>query len=161
MTDQTSKTTHPVLIFWITAGWVGFCLLPWYMVDGGLWSFEWLLDGYPFDEGYAPAAFLIGQGEKLWLAPLVIALALPLLVLKRTKSDPVYARILILSGALGFGWLISGNPPGRRLLLARGRFLRLWLAGDNLDLRLCRLWLSAGVLGKELFVGVKIFEVVS
>ncbi len=59
MTDQTSKTTHPVLIFWILAGWVGFCLLPWYMVDGGLWSFEWLLDGYPFDEDYAPAAFLI------------------------------------------------------------------------------------------------------
>ena len=107
MTDQTSKTTHPVLIFWIIAGWVGFCLLPWYMVDGGLWSFEWLLDGYPFDEDYAPAAFLIGQGEKLWLAPLLIALALPLLVLKRAKSDPLYARILILSGALGFGWLIA------------------------------------------------------
>ena len=65
MTDDTTKTTHPVLIFWVIAGWVGFCLLPWYMVDGGLWSFEWLLDGYPFDEDYAPAAFLIGQGEKL------------------------------------------------------------------------------------------------
>lgn len=77
------------------------------MVDGGLWSFEWLLDGYPFDQDYAPAAFLIGQGEKLWLAPLLIALALPLLVLKRAKSDPLYARILILSGALGFGWLIA------------------------------------------------------
>ena len=77
------------------------------MVEGGLWSFEWLVDGYPFDEDYAPAAFLIGQGEKLWLAPLLIALALPLLVLGRTKSDPLYARILILSGALGFGWLIA------------------------------------------------------
>ncbi|WP_170379855.1 ABC transporter permease [Ruegeria atlantica] len=107
MADTTSKTTHPVLIFWIIAGWVGFCLLPWYMVDGGLWSFGWLVDGYPFDEDYAPAAFLIGQGEKLWLAPLLIALALPLLVLKRTKSDPLYARMLILSGALGFGWLIA------------------------------------------------------
>ena len=91
---------HPVLIFWITAGWLGFLVLPWYMVDGGLWSFEWLVDGYPFDDDYAPAAFLIAQGEKLWLAPLVIPLALPLLVIGRAKSDPLYAKILILAGAL-------------------------------------------------------------
>ena len=64
-----------VLLFWIVAGWVGFLLLPWYMVDGGLWTFEWLTDGYPFDDDYAPAAFLIAQGEKLWLAPLLIPLA--------------------------------------------------------------------------------------
>ena len=58
-TVTTERTTHPVLIFWIVAGWIGFCLLPWYMLDDGLWSFEWLVDGYPFDEDYAPAAFLI------------------------------------------------------------------------------------------------------
>ena len=104
---ESERTTHPVLIFWIIAGWVGFCLLPWYMVEDGIWSFEWLFDGYPLDEDYAPGLFLIGQGEKLWLAPLLIPLALPLLVLRRTKSDPIYARILILSGALGFGWLIA------------------------------------------------------
>ncbi len=106
-TVSAEKTTHPVLIFWILAGWVGFCLLPWYMLEDGLWSFEWLIDGYPLDEDYAPAAFLIGQGEKLWLAPLVIPLALPFLALGRPKSDPHYARILILSGALGFGWLVA------------------------------------------------------
>lgn len=89
------------------AGWVGFLLLPWYMVEDGLWSFEWLFDGYPFDDDYAPAAFLIGQGEKLWLAPLLIPLALPLLVIGRAKSDPLYARVLIIAGALGFGWLIA------------------------------------------------------
>ena len=107
MTDATPKTAHPVLIFWIVAGWVGYCLLPWYMVDGGLWSFEWLFDGYPFNDDYAPGLFLIGQGEKLWLAPLLIPLALPLLVLRRAKSDPLYARVLILAGALGFGYLIA------------------------------------------------------
>lgn len=107
MTDTTTKTTHPVLIFWIIAGWVGYCLLPWYMVEDGIWSFEWLFDGYPFDEDFAPAAFLVGQGEKLWLAPLLIPLALPLLALGRPKSDPLYARILILAGALGFSWLIA------------------------------------------------------
>lgn len=89
------------------AGWVGFCLLPWYMVEDGLWSFHWLFDGYPFDEDYAPAAFLIGQGEKLWLAPILIPLAMPLFVIGRPKSDPLYAKILIVAGALGFSWLIA------------------------------------------------------
>lgn len=70
-------------------------------------SFEWLVDGYPLNEDYAPAAFLIGQGVKLWLAPIVIALVLPLFALRRPKSDPWFARLLILSGTIGFGWLIA------------------------------------------------------
>ena len=44
------KTSHPVLTFWVIAGWVGFCLLPWFMVEDGLFSFEWLVGGYPFDK---------------------------------------------------------------------------------------------------------------
>ncbi|KIC43565.1 iron ABC transporter permease [Ruegeria sp. ANG-S4] len=107
MTDTAKTRTHPVLIFWIIVGWVGYVLLPWYMVEDGLWSFEWLFNGYPFDEDFAPALFLIGQGEKLWLAPLLIPLALPILLLGKPKSDPIYAKILILAGALGFGWLIA------------------------------------------------------
>ena len=105
MTDTTTKTTHPVLIFWIIAGWVGFCLLPWYGVEDGLWSFEWLFDGYPFDEDYAPAAFLIAQGEKLWLAPLILPLILALFALGKPKTHPAYSTMLILAGAIGFGWL--------------------------------------------------------
>ncbi len=104
-TLTTEQTTHPVLIFWIIAGWVGFFLLPWYGVED-FFTFEWLVDGYPFDEDYAPAAFLIGQGKKLWLAPMFIGLLLPLLALGRRKTDPIYAKLLILAGAIGFGWLI-------------------------------------------------------
>lgn len=95
------------MIFWIVAGWVGFCILPWYGVEDGFFAFEWLIDGYPFYEDYAPAAFLIGQGEKLWLAPLIIPLITSLFALRRKKSDPLYAKILIASGAIGFGWLIA------------------------------------------------------
>lgn len=102
----SKNTTPPVLILWIIAGWVGFGLLPWYGIEDGFWTFEWLLDGYPFDEDYAPAVFLIAQGEKLWLSPLLIPLALPLLALRYQKSDPVYARLLVLAGALGFAWMI-------------------------------------------------------
>ncbi|WP_199913661.1 iron ABC transporter permease [Tateyamaria sp. Alg231-49] len=100
-------TAHLALIFWIVAGWVGFCILPWYGVEDGFFAFEWLVDGYPFDEDYAPAAFLIGQGEKLWLAPLILPLITSLFALRRKKSDPLYAKILIASGAIGFGWLIA------------------------------------------------------
>ncbi|MFL4468467.1 ABC transporter permease [Tateyamaria armeniaca] len=103
--NETSAS--PALIFWIIAGWVGYLFLPWYGVEDGFLSFVWLLDGYPFDEDFAPAAFLIGQGEKLWLAPMLVPLAAPLLVIGRKKSDPLYAKILILSGAVGFGWLIA------------------------------------------------------
>ncbi|MFV2054376.1 ABC transporter permease [Aliiroseovarius sp. YM-037] len=95
------------MIFWVIAGWVGFFLLPWYAVDGGFFSFEWLFDGYPLDDDVAPAAFLIGQGQKLWLAPLLIPLIGSLFVLTRPKNDPLYAKTLILAGAFGFGWLIA------------------------------------------------------
>ncbi len=101
----SERTAHPVLIFWIIAGWVGFFLLPWYGVED-FFTFEWLIDGYPFDTDYAPAAFLIGQGEKLWLAPALLGLLLPLLALGRRRTEPLYAKLLILSGTVGFGWMI-------------------------------------------------------
>ena len=106
MTTSTKTLSQPTLILWIVVGWVSFLLLPWYLVDGGLFSGQWLVDGYPFDKNYAPAAFLIMQGEKLWLTPLLIPLIMPLFAFKREKSDPLYAQILILTGAIGFSWLI-------------------------------------------------------
>ncbi|MCK8462940.1 iron ABC transporter permease [Aliiroseovarius sp. S1339] len=105
--NKNETAAHPALIFWIVAGWVGFLLLPWYGVEDGFFSFKWLLDGYPFDDDYAPAAFLIARGEKLWLAPLLAPLAAPLIILGRKKSDPLYAIVLILAGAVGFGWLMA------------------------------------------------------
>ncbi|MEZ8007656.1 MAG: iron ABC transporter permease [Amylibacter sp.] len=106
MATSTKTLSQPILLLWILVGWAGFLLLPWYLVDGGLFSGQWLVDGYPFDKNYAPAVFLITQGEKLWLAPLLIPLVMPLFALKREKSDPLYAKILILTGAIGFSWLI-------------------------------------------------------
>jgi iron(III) transport system permease protein len=124
VTTSTKTLSQPTLILWILVGWVSFLLLPWYLVDGGLFSGQWLVDGYPFDKNYAPAAFLIMQGEKLWLTPLLIPLIMPLFAFKREKSDPLYAQILILTGAIGFSWLIiqgfsigiraSSSPFSRR-----------------------------------------------
>lgn len=107
MRETTQKTAPPVLIFWIIAGWVGFLAIPWYGVEDGFFRLGWLFDGYPFDTDYAPAAFLLAQGEKLWLAPLIGPLIAPLFILNRLKTDPIYAKVLIASGAIGFGYLIA------------------------------------------------------
>jgi iron(III) transport system permease protein len=103
--SASKQTANPVLIFWIATGLVSFFVLPWYGVED-FFTFEWLIDGYPFDTDYAPAAFLLAQGEKLWLAPLIVPLFAPLLVLKKRKTDPIYAKVLIRAGAVGFAWLI-------------------------------------------------------
>lgn len=95
-----------VVILWLLVGVAGFCLLPWYVLDEGLWSFEWLFNGYPFDTDYAPALFLLLQGEKHWLSPLMLPLLAPLLVLRRGKRDPLFSSILCLAGGLGLLYLL-------------------------------------------------------
>ncbi len=114
MTDTThpviarsaGSTTNKVVLYWLVAGVIGFCLLPWYVQEDGLWSFEWLFDGYPFDTDYAPGAFLLAQGTKLWLWPLVIFLIMPMLVIGRHKTDPLFAKILLFAGIGGLFWLL-------------------------------------------------------
>ena len=104
---NSGANAHPVLFLWICAGWVGYLLLPWYGIEDGFFRFEWLIDGYPFDDDYAPAAFLIAQGEKLWLAPLLLPLLAPLSVLKLNKTDQTYSIVLILAGGFGFAWMVA------------------------------------------------------
>ncbi|MGJ8534558.1 MAG: ABC transporter permease [Alphaproteobacteria bacterium] len=104
--QSPTKKTFPVLIFWIIVGWVGFLILPWYGIED-FWTFEWLVDGFPFDSDYAPGIFLITQGEKLWLAPLLLPLIGALFAYRVGKEDARYANTLILAGAFGFAWLIA------------------------------------------------------
>lgn len=104
---DTNRRVHPTIALWLIVGWVGFCLLPWYGVEDGFLSLIWLFDGYPFEPGYAPALFLLLQGEKLWLAPIVIGLLLPIFALTTAKSARAHSTLLILAGAFGFGWLIA------------------------------------------------------
>src|SRR5690606_11080001 len=68
---------------------------------------SWILDGWPADRDFAPAAVLVAKGEKLWLAPMILALAAPLLALGRRKTDPAHGRILVAAGAFGFAWLTA------------------------------------------------------
>ena len=75
------------LILWLLVGWVGYFILPWYLLEEGLFSFDWLFDGYPFDEDYSPAFIQVFSADKAWLLPLLISLLLPLKALSSKKSD--------------------------------------------------------------------------
>ena len=98
--------TPPVLLFWLAAGWLGLSVLPWYGVEDGFFSFQWLLDGWPLDEDYAPVLSLILQGEKLWLVPLFLPMIVATFAIRVPKTNTGYANLLLLAGALGFAWVI-------------------------------------------------------
>ena len=100
----STPSLHPAIVLWMMVGLAGFCLLPWYGIEDGFFNFEWLFDGYPFDEDYAPALFLLLQGKKPWLAPMGLALLLPLFLWKRRKNDPLFGTLLIWVGAAGLLW---------------------------------------------------------
>ena len=102
---------------WLVIGLIGYSVLPWYVLEDGFWGWEWLIDGYPFDTDYAPAIFLLFQGEKLWLAPLIIFLLLPLVGRFPSANAPPsrQANILLIAGIAGLCWLaIQGFGIGLR-----------------------------------------------
>jgi iron(III) transport system permease protein len=101
------KPLNKTVLMLLLLGAVGFLALPWYVQEDGFWSFEWLLDGYPYDSDYAPAAFLLAQSEKLWLWPLVAFLAAPIVLLFKDKTDPLYAKLLLICGIGGLVYLLG------------------------------------------------------
>ena len=74
---------------WLGVGWIGFVLLPWYGIDSGFWRFRWLAD-YP-DAASAPAILQTLAYGRLWLLPLALCLLVPLLAIRRQKSDRAMA----------------------------------------------------------------------
>ncbi|KJZ13195.1 iron ABC transporter permease [Marinomonas sp. S3726] len=100
------KSVKKSLVLWLLVGWVGYFILPWYLLEDGLFAFDWLFDGYPFDEDYSPAFIQVFSADKVWLLPLVISLLLPLKALTLKKSDRAYASYLICSGSLGLAFLV-------------------------------------------------------
>ena len=105
--ETKQGSAHPTLILWLIVGWAGFFIFPWYGVDDGVFNFGWLLEGYPFDDDVAPGFFHSISGKKQWLLPHLIFLIGPLFALNRDRGDPLHAKILVICGALGFGWLIA------------------------------------------------------
>jgi len=94
------------VLMWLAVGWVGFLILPWYVIEDGFWGLEWLIDGYPFDSDYGPAWAHWLEGDKAWLAPIPVFLLLPFLTHGRLKTDPFYSKVLIISGLGGLAYLV-------------------------------------------------------
>lgn len=92
---------------WLAVGLVGFAVLPWYGIEYGFWNFEWLFEGYPLDDDSAPGLVQVFLGGKPWLAPLALFLLAPLAVLRRHKSDPLFARVLLWTGGGGLAYLLA------------------------------------------------------
>ena len=89
---------------WAAIGLLAYLLLPWYALEDGLFSFEWLLGGYFGDRDYAPALFQWLMHGKWWLAPLILPLGLG--VWAALKGD---ARLQVWAGIGGLGlFLLQG-----------------------------------------------------
>jgi len=98
---RQAKARQSTVVLWTAVGLAAFALLPWYGLSSNFFTFTWLLDGYPLDEGVAPALFLVLQGKKLWLAPIGVLLLITLPLCWRKKTEPFVAEALIALGTLG------------------------------------------------------------
>ncbi len=95
------------LALWIVVGWVGFLVAPWYVLEDGFWSFEWIVDGYPLDTDYAPAVLQATIGDAIWLGPIGFFLLVPLLTIFCKRTDPAYPLILFFAGIGGLAWVLG------------------------------------------------------
>jgi iron(III) transport system permease protein len=91
----TGRKPHWAVTGWLVAAWLGFIVLPWYKVEGGFFSLDWL--ARPIDA--APAALLSLTGRP-WLVPLILPLLLATWQLARRNM-----RDMAVAGALGLLWL--------------------------------------------------------
>ncbi|WJI82666.1 MULTISPECIES: iron ABC transporter permease [unclassified Mesorhizobium] len=80
---------------WVMAAWASIVLLPWYKVEGGFLSFDWLAQ--PTD---ATPAIILALGGRPWLLPLVLPLLLASWLVARNKP-----KSLAIAGAAGLLWL--------------------------------------------------------
>ncbi|ESZ44104.1 iron ABC transporter permease [Mesorhizobium sp. L103C565B0] len=77
------------------AAWASFVLLPWYKVEGGFLSFDWLAQ--PAD---ATPAIMLALGGRPWLLPLILPLLLASWLVARNNP-----KSLAVAGAAGLLWL--------------------------------------------------------
>ncbi|MGI9399793.1 MAG: ABC transporter permease [Rhizobiaceae bacterium] len=93
-------------VLWIIVGLFGFFVLPWYTTYGEFFTFEWLVDGYPFDSDYSPAVIQAISHGKFWLAPLIIFPFLGLLAFREGLETRDRAFWLGIAGFGGLFYLV-------------------------------------------------------
>ena len=114
------------IVLWLAVGWGAFALLPWYGVDEGILDPGWLLDGWAWDDYYAPGLFQGLWHGKAWLLPLVVFLALPIvftfLFLGMPSGLVIYwmvSNILTIGQQLITNRIIGGKVPVRAAAVTR------------------------------------------
>lgn len=105
MSDRAPRGAATVLIL-VAIGLAGFLIFPWYALEDGFFSTEWL-PYYPFDPELAPAVLQGLHYQKSWLLPAGIFLAAPLAIFRRPKTDARAAWVLILAGSLGLLYTLT------------------------------------------------------
>jgi iron(III) transport system permease protein len=102
-----SAAGRRVVGLWLAVGWLGFAALPWNAIGGqGFAGFQWLTT-WPLDVRSAPAVVQLFKHGRLWLLPLAIALAWPILVFKPRIQERRASRILIDAGLAGLATLLA------------------------------------------------------
>jgi len=92
---------------WLAVGWAGFALLPWSAIGGvGFFGGQWWRM-WPHDVRAAPAAFLLIEHGRLWLAPVGLALALPAFAFVRRIRARSTSQLLIAAGCLGLAGILA------------------------------------------------------
>ena len=89
-----------LVICWMLIGGLGFLIFPWYVTGDGFFSINWILEYSLADYGSVlPQVF---TNKKYWLLPLAIPLFFPLTTLKLSQNNPLYSKIFLYSGLIGF-----------------------------------------------------------
>ena len=84
---------------WVVTGLVGACVLPWYVVDEGFWTFSWLVDLIQTE--HTSAAIHFWQHDRWWLAPPLFLLCTAILLMAIIRTPKKLAKYLFVIGNLG------------------------------------------------------------
>lgn len=89
---------------WLAVGWVGACLLPWYAVDTGFFSFDWLHNANDSDN--AAALFQVLDHGRWWLAPPVATLVITLMLTLVLRQQRTVAWVLLSMGLISLACIV-------------------------------------------------------
>ena len=92
---------------WLAVGIFGSFFLPWYGIEDGFFSLEWMTNDYLFDTDYAPLFWLLFMGEKLWLAPLILTFMVTGLALFAQDGSKLRTHLFLFGGGMGLFWLMA------------------------------------------------------
>lgn len=105
--DIFKSKTNATAGLWLAVGLLGSLLLPWYGIDDGFFSFEWMVSDYLFDTDYAPLFWLLVMGEKSWLAPLFLPFLISGLAVLMPDGSRLKTHLFLIGGGLGLFWLMA------------------------------------------------------